>query len=220
MQGAQLCQPVPGSRAMKAKLFTRLFLGTATGEERAKWGCFRSLAWKPQLRGEAWGGTQPDIHSSGATVPEETGVPEETDAGIGWSFGRNVKPGAGWAGRDFIGPSTCQDDGGRGRGECSGAPEANAGVWTPGRGSPGFSNESGKRQRSVHWGGLLTLQPCSVWASWGPTDRVRCWPGTRAPGESSQSWPVHEHCQEEPLKFLELTLPVCFAVKRVVEGVL
>ena len=106
MQGAQLCQPVPGSQAMKAKLFTRLFLGTATGEERAKWGCFRSLAQKPQLRGEAWGGTQPDIHSSGATVPEETGVPEETDAGIGWSFGRNVKPGAGWAGRDFIGPST------------------------------------------------------------------------------------------------------------------
>lgn len=91
---------------MKAKLFTRLFLGTAMGEETAKWSCFRSLARKPQLRGEASGGKQPDIHSSGATVPEETGVPEETDAGIGWSFGRNVKPGAGWARRDFIRPST------------------------------------------------------------------------------------------------------------------
>lgn len=32
MQGAQLCQPVPGSRAMRAKLFTWLFLGTAMGE--------------------------------------------------------------------------------------------------------------------------------------------------------------------------------------------
>lgn len=144
MQGAQLCQPVPGSRAMKAKLFTRLFLGTAMGEETAKWSCFRSLARKPQLRGEASGGKQPDIHSSGATVPEETGVPEETDAGIGWSFGRNVKPGAGWARRDFIRPSTSGPAhvrmmvGGEGRGECSRAPEANTGVWAPGVGPQGF----------------------------------------------------------------------------------
>ena len=65
---------------------------------------------------------KPDIHSSGATVPKETG------AGIGWNFRKNVKPGAGWARRDFIGSSTCQEDGGGGRGECSRALEANTGV--------------------------------------------------------------------------------------------
>lgn len=75
-------------------------------------------------------------------------------------------------------------------------------------------------QRSVHWGGLLTLQPCSVWASWGPTDRVKCWPGTRVPGESPQGGPVHEHCQDELLKFSELIPLACFVVKRMVEGAL